>query len=176
MSKTEKRQTPDEKKAALLAELVEVRGRILGEAAGIAPQDQDDVFLGVWCLKDLLAHLAGWDVTNRQAAQEILRGEIPGFYAHYDKDWASYNAQLVAEYRREDLGELIDLLKKTHGELLADLEAIPAPEFYKDRGIRASGYKVLLNRLLEAELKDEREHLAQIQAFAESKRSITNGA
>ncbi len=155
-------------KSALLAGLVEVRARILEEAAGIEDQLQDERFQGEWSLKDLLAHLAGWDVTNRQAVQEILRGELPTFYAHRDKDWTSYNAKLIAEYKRYDLEDLIELLKRTHRELIVSLQQIPAEEFEKDRGIRARGYIVLISRLLQTELDDEKQHLEEIQAFAAS--------
>ncbi len=169
MVKRKDMKTAQEKKSALLDGLADVRGRILDAASNVGEQLQDEVFLGVWTLKDLLAHLAGWDVTNRQAAQELLRGEVPGFYSHRDKDWASYNAKLVAEYRRDDFKDLIELLKRTHRELIESLEQIPAEEFDKDRGVRVRGYIVLISRLLQAELDDERQHLEQIQAFAAGK-------
>jgi hypothetical protein len=169
MAKRKRKKTAEERKSALLDGLVEARSRILEEAVGIDEQLQDEVFLGEWSLKDLLAHLAGWDVTNGQAAQEILRGELPAFYAHRDKDWASYNAKLIAEYHRDDFEDLIELLKQTHRQMIEILEQIPAGEYEKDRGIRARGYIVLISRLLQTELDDEKQHLDEIRTFVASK-------
>jgi hypothetical protein len=169
MMKRGSKKTAKEKKSALLEGLVEIRARILDEAAGIDGQKQDQIFLGTWSLKDLLAHLAGWDVTNGQAIQEILRGELPSFYAHSDKDWASYNAKLIDEYRRDDIEDLIELLKNTHRDMIEGLEQVPPEEFDRDRGIRARGYIVLISRLLQVELDDETKHLEQIRAFASGK-------
>jgi len=70
----------EEKKARLLNSLLNVRGRILAKASKLSSDDEDEVFLGTWSIKDLLAHLAGWDVTNLEAARDILKGELPGFY------------------------------------------------------------------------------------------------
>ena len=100
--------------------------------------------------------------------QEILAGELPGFYAHYDRDWATYNAKLVTEYGRENFEELVRLLSKTHGRLLAALEDLPAEELWKDRGIRAKGWKVTIGRLLEVERDDEEKHYLQLKEFVET--------
>ena len=93
-------------KDGIISGFVVARSKILEAASSLSPQAQDEVFLGEWSVKDLLAHLEGWDYTNLTAVQEILEGRKPGFWQHYDRDWKSYNAQLVAEYKRDDLAEL----------------------------------------------------------------------
>jgi hypothetical protein len=155
------------KKAKIIAELVEARGRILDAASSLSPADQDQIFLGVWSVKDLLAHLVGWDFANLEAAQAILAGQIPGFYAHYDRDWRTYNARLVAEYKREDFADLLASVEDSHQKLIGFLETIPAEEFDKDRGVRFKGYKVTIARTLEAELEDEKTHHTQVDEFRE---------
>jgi hypothetical protein len=45
------------------------------------------------------------------------------------------------------------------------MKALSPAELFLDRGIRFRGYKVIIARLLEADLKDVRVHLAQIQEF-----------
>jgi hypothetical protein len=163
-----RRPGPSEKKERILSELSTVRSAILAEVTVIPSDMHDHPFLGIWDLKDLLAHLAGWDVTNLAAAREILEGKLPSFYSHFDKDWASYNAALVQSHRRAEMGELIAHARDTHLSLLSFLEELPADEFYRDRGIRAGRYKVTIGRLLEAERDDERKHLEQIQAYREA--------
>jgi hypothetical protein len=154
------------KKDNIIAGLIEVRKNILDAASSLSPTQQDEVFLGVWSVKDLLAHLVGWDFANLESAKEIPAGKLPGFYSHYDHDWRSFNARLVAEHKKDDFADLISTIENSHRQLVDFLKTVPAEEFDKDRGVRFKGYKVTTARTLEAEIKDEKEHCAQIEAFA----------
>jgi hypothetical protein len=158
-------QTAQQKKEAILAGLVDVRSEILHAAQALPPEKQNRVFLGAWDIEDLLAHLVGWDYTNIQMAQQVLGNLLPNFYEHYDRDWQSFNAGLVSRYRIDDFSRMLAAVQDSHQQLIAYLETIPPDEFFKDRGLRFKGYKVMLGRLLEAELKDENIHLAQIEQF-----------
>lgn len=153
-----------EDKEAILTGLVQVRRQILN-AAALSPTQQDDVFLGIWSVKDLLAHLVGWDYTNLEAAKSVLAGELPAFYAHYDRDWQTYNARLVAEYKKDDFGEMLASVEDSHHQLVAFLETVPAEDYDRDTGVRFNRYKVTIARLLRVEIRDEQKHHAQIQAF-----------
>ena len=155
----------EEKKAVLLAGLAQTRAEILAAATALAPAERDQVFLGVWSVTDVLAHLTGWDSANLEALQAVRAGRLPAFYAFRGPDWREYNALLVARCRREDFGELVEDARTSHCSLLRLAEEIPPVEFYKDLGVRYRGYKVTIARLLEAEWKDEQEHLGQILSF-----------
>ena len=144
----------------------ELLSAVLQAASGLSPTARDTVFLGVWSVKDLIAHLIGWDFANLAAAKDIQAGIPPEFYAHYDEDWKTFNAKSVAKYKRDDFEELLALSRDSQGQLIAYLENLPAEAFEKDFGVRSGrNYKVTIARLLQAELKDEQEHLEQIQAF-----------
>jgi hypothetical protein len=115
----------------------------------------------------LIAHLIGWDYANLAAAKDIQAGKLPEFYAHYDEDWETFNAESVAKYKRDNFEELLALARESQGQLIAYLESIPAENIEKDFGVRTGrNYKVTIARLLQAELKDGREHLKQIQEFS----------
>jgi hypothetical protein len=157
----------DEKKAALMAGLRDGRERILSLVASLPAAKQEEIFLGSWSSRELLAHLAGWDETTIRAADEILLGERPSFYEHFDEDWAAYNAQLVREYNREDFAELLALARETHGKLLAHVDGIAAEAFWADRGIRAQGWQVTVGGLLEAERQSEEVHFEQLRRLVE---------
>jgi hypothetical protein len=158
------------KKDEIISELVETRRRILDAASSLSPAKQDEIFLGVWSVKDLLAHLVGWDFTNLEAAKALLAGELPDFYSHYDRDWKTYNARLVAEYKRDNFAELLSSVEGSLQQLVAFLETIPAEEFDKDRGVRYKRYKVTIARLLQAETKDGKTHYQQVKDFSEGRR------
>lgn len=77
----------------------------------------------------------------------------------------TYNAMLVAKYKRDSVDELITLTKDSQQQLIDRLETIPPEIFNKDFGVRFRGYKVTVQRLLEAETKDEQIHYQQITGF-----------
>ncbi len=114
----------------------------------------------------MLAHLAGWDYANLAAAKDIQAGKLPEFYARYDKDWKTYNAELVSPYKRDDFDELLALARDSHRRLIEYLESVPAEAFEQDFGVRSGrGTRVTIARLLQAEWQDEQEHLEQIRDF-----------
>lgn len=160
-----KRISLKEKKSILLEELRHARQGIITAAKRFHPSDVDVAFVGSWTILDLLAHLVGWDFTNIQAAQEILNGQLPDFYAHYDKDWASYNAELVSKYKENTLEEMISSVEASHGKLLQYLETLSPEQIFQDQGVRHGRYKVIISRLLEADKKDVIEHSEQIDKF-----------
>lgn len=152
-------------KDGLILGLTEVRRNILDEAGAISVEKQGQVFLGVWSVRDLLAHLAGWDFTNLEAAKDVLTGKLPKFYAHHGRDWKTYNAMLVEKHKRENFADLLALVRASHQQLIDFLKTVSAEAFTRDTGVRAGGYKVTIARLLQAEIKDEKIHLQQIRDF-----------
>lgn len=153
------------RKEQILTKWLQTRQSILAEASRLSEKQRDQVFLGIWSIKDLLAHLIGWDRTNRDAVKSVLEGQLPAFYNHHDRDWRTYNAMLVREYKRDSFKELLTLLKQSQEQLLEFLNTIPPETFNKDFGVRFRGYKVTVQRLLEAETEDEQTHLQQIIGF-----------
>lgn len=158
------------KKEQLLVELRETRNSILKEAALLSAEKQEMIFLGIWSVKDLLAHLAGWDHTNLDATKAVLAGNIPSFYEHHGRDWQTYNAMLVAKYKRDSFKELLVLVENSQQELIEFLRSVTPESFDKDFGVRFRGYKVTIPRLLEAEIKDEQVHCQQIRDFFKEKK------
>ncbi len=165
MEKTGKQADLQLRKKTLLRELREVRSSIIEVSASFSQEEAEQVFLGSWSLLDILAHLVGWDYTNMEASREILRGEMPAFYDKYDKDWKSYNAGLVSEYKSDSLDEMIASVTGSHGDLLRFIGDLPPEQIFGDHGVRRGRYKVIISRLLEADVQDVNEHLRQIRAF-----------
>lgn len=151
------------KKEKVISGLTETRRRILNAASSLPPEKQDEIFVGIWSVKDLLAHLIGWDLTNLQAAKEILAGSLPSFYTRYDRDWKTYNAELVRKYKKDNFVDLLALVENSHRKLIGFLKTIPADEFGKDRELRWQGYEITLASLLEVEGQDEETHYAQVK-------------
>jgi len=77
--------TTQKTKQDLLSTLLETRTAALQAASGLSSTAQDTVFLGAWSVKDLIAHLIGWDFANLAAAMDIQAGKLPEFYAQKGK-------------------------------------------------------------------------------------------
>ena len=155
------------KKDKVVSELAEVRRSILDAASSLSPERQDEIFLSAWSVKDLLAHLVGWDFTNIEAIKEILAGQVPNFYSFYDRDWKTFNARLVKEHKRDNFAELLSSVERSHQKLVDFLTTIPAAEFGKDRGLRSSkGSRITIACILQAEIDDEKIHHEQVKEYA----------
>jgi len=156
------------RKEQILSNLIETRQRILIAAARVSDAEQNQVFLGIWSIKDLLAHLIGWDKTNLNAIKSVMQNQLPSFYEHRDHDWQTYNAMLVRKNKKDSFQELFVTAKDSHERLIKFLRTIPPETFNKDFGVRFHGYKVTIQRLLEAETEDEQTHCEQIRSFFKS--------
>lgn len=143
-----------------------MRIRILDLASALPPTKREEVFLGEWSLRDLMAHLIGWDIALLAASQDILVGELPSFYHLRDADWKTLNRQFVMQYNRGDWTELLNAVQDSHAQLLAFLDTVPQDEFTRNHGITYDGSPVTIGRLLVAEIKDERAHYEQIREWA----------
>ena len=157
------------KKDKLIKDFVEIRKKIRDLVSSLPPEELDEVFLGTWSVKDILAHLIGWDYWNLKAAKEILAGKLPSFYSYYDPDWTSFNAQLVKKYKKENFEKLLSSLRESHQKLINLLRTIPAEEFNEERGLRWKNNKVTIADELQPEIDDEKVHYQQIQSFKKGK-------
>ncbi len=151
-------------KDQIIAELSAARKRILDVAASLRPTQQDEIFLGTWSVKDLLAHLVGWDYTNIESVKEIRAGKSPSCFTHWNPNWAAYNARLVKEHKKDNTTELLAALDKSHHELIHYLKGLPTDDFERDFDVRSPrGRNVTVAYHLQAEIDDEREHYEQIK-------------
>lgn len=153
------------RKDKILSELVEARQKFLSAASKFSEGDQDAIFLGVWSIRDLLAHVIGWDHTNIDAIKSLMQNQVPAFYEYRDRDWQTYNAMLVKKYKRGSIQKLLGTANNSHTKLMTFLQTVPPELFHKDFDVRFRGYKVTIQRLLEAEIKDMQIHYQQVTDF-----------
>jgi hypothetical protein len=149
----------------LVSRQQKIRDQIAATAWQLPAAARDDVFLGTWSVKDLIAHLIGWDYANTAAISEILAGQLPSFYQFADRDWQCFNAKLVAQYSREGLEDLLQDLRASQTAFANALLTLPESELNSDHAVRYKGWKVTIGRLIQAELGDEEAHLEQLSEF-----------
>lgn len=157
------------RKEEIIAGLREARRRIGQAAADLPPDRQDEVFLGVWSVKDLLAHLIGWDFTNIEAVRDIRAAQAPRVFQHWDPDWVKYNAELVRRHKLDDMGELLGAMERSHRGLVDFVRTVPEDEIEKDFGIRSpDGTNITVEWFLQFEIDDEGRHYQQIQEWLQT--------
>ncbi len=161
-------QTPAEQKQMIIDDLAAARNTLLAVVRDLPPDSQDTPCIGTWTVKDLVAHLVGWDFTNLQAIKEILTGQRPSFFQYHDTDWRSYNAQLVETYRIEPLEALLESAAASHQQLVAFLQGLPPAVVLEGKSPKEQGRVITIRRLLNAEAQDERKHRDQVQAYREN--------
>jgi hypothetical protein len=150
-------------KKETIANLISVREQIIALAQSVPPEKRDEIFLGVWSCKDLLAHLVGWDFTNTDSVKEIRQGKVPTVFKHWNPDWQAFNAQLVKQYKRADWNEMLAAIRASHRALIEFLEKIPTEDFEKDFGVRSPrGRNITIAYHLQAEIDDEQTHYQQM--------------
>ena len=71
----------------------------------------------------------------------------------------------VRNYRRPTLEAQLALVEDTFGKLMDSLEQLDAEDLFRDYGVRYKGWKVIIARLVESDMKDVRVHLEQMRAW-----------
>jgi hypothetical protein len=159
----------DKRKKKILQDLARVRMAIINTADKLPPSKQSAIFLGIWSPRHLIAHLIGWDYTNITAATELNAGRLPTFYEHHDRDWSSYNNEIIGKRNRGSYKNLLLVAKRSHQKLLSFMEGISSTEYFLDRNIKYHGWRVTIERLLLSEVKDEKIHLSQLRHYSRKK-------
>jgi hypothetical protein len=148
---------------ALLAEFDRVRGELAAAVASVPAELRDVAFVGVWDVRDVIAHTVGWDYTNIEALPDFRAGRLPAFFARYDADWAAVNADLVVRYRLEDWDALLASLRDSQHaftdtmRVLSDAE-LDTPASWGERRISLRG-------MMRAVSRDESAHVEQVRAL-----------
>src|SRR3972149_7111072 len=106
------------KKRIVINRLVKARQKILKLGEPLPEEKWDEVFLGKWSVKDLVAHLIGWDNWGLRATREILKGKLPSYYKYYDENWIAMNDRLVKGYKKGGKKKLLAAIKNSHRKIV----------------------------------------------------------
>lgn len=162
------RTTLGTKKIAIIQGIESARRRLLVAVKSLPPGSEDTVFLGEWTIKELLAHLSGWDHTNLEAVRQMSAGLFPTFFQYYDRDWQSYNRILVERYRRENLEAYLQQAEETHAVLISALSDMDPDTLVNGKVLSPRGRTVTIRNLLISEAHDEEIHARQVEVFSAS--------
>ncbi|HEU0072539.1 MAG TPA: DinB family protein [Dehalococcoidia bacterium] len=148
---------------ALITEFDRVRAELIEAVLSVPRELRDVAFVGIWDLRDVIAHTVGWDYTNIEALPDFRAGRLPVFFARYDTDWAAINADLIARYRLKDWDALVASLRESQTAFTGALRDLSDVDL--DNVALWGKRRITLRGMMRAVSRDESEHVAQIRAL-----------
>jgi uncharacterized damage-inducible protein DinB len=119
--------------------------------------------VGVWSVKDVLAHIAFWERNAVSIVQATARGEAP--LLSDDDETERTNASVVAQYYQRALSAVIADWQQAREELLEALENLEDEDLNDPARFPWSDGRTLLDRIAVNSYDHEQEHIEQIRAW-----------
>ncbi|MHB8684694.1 MAG: maleylpyruvate isomerase N-terminal domain-containing protein [Dehalococcoidia bacterium] len=133
---------------------------LLASFAKLDDRAMTKVFYGSWSVKDILAHIAGWQHTMTGALDRMARGERPTPEGVDYSDADAWNARFAAAMAAQNPSTVVADLKQSFANYVRAARALPVDRF---------GEGKTANRLLETSSYGHyREHIPAIQELAAS--------
>ena len=116
-----------------------------------------------WTVRDIVAHLVGWNRHILRGAKQILRCELPFYEVDPGSDYSNVNAALVREYGDTDRSALLESLAATAGELTAFLRAIDPGDWDRNFGVLHKGETLTVKSTVDDLIGDYDHHRVQLE-------------
>jgi hypothetical protein len=120
-------------KDALLREMEAGFDSLLATVDGLSEEQMGRVWYGDSCVRDILAHVAGWHREEIAMLERMGRGEraVPESTDYTDDD--AWNARFVAKWRAASAGEVLAELKASKEAYVAAAGRLPEDRFEEGR-------------------------------------------
>jgi hypothetical protein len=124
--------------------------------------------VGVWSVKDVLAHIAFWERYAVDTLHAIARGETPNLVA--DDETERNNASVVAQYYQRSLSAVISDWQQAREDLLDAIEDLEDEDLNDPDRFPWSEGRSLLDRIAGNSFEHEQEHIEQIRAWMDERK------
>ncbi len=157
-------------RAELLSELKTSRDEIEDLLEG-APEEALTVSgaIGEWSVKDLLAHLAGWDaelITALAKLKQGVRSDLFNFWP--DEKVNAANARIYQENRGRPLERVLVDFRGARKQLIRQVETLSQKEL--DAVISKQTRRSLAEEIWHDSVEHDAEHLPELRAWAKERR------
>ena len=100
---------------------------------GLNEEHLNEVWLGSWNIKDIVAHIVGWQTELAPALERLARGErpVPEGVSYDDVD--GWNARFAAARRGAEAADVLLELDKSHERFMHLADAVPEARFQPGR-------------------------------------------
>ena len=123
-------------KQHLLKDADEAYAELRDAIRGLDDPEASRPWLGIWGVREILIHIAGWDREMRPALERIGRGEAPYPAGAYD-DFDAWNARFVDARTGAKPAEIVDELDASHRSLIAAASTLDEALFAGDGPAKA---------------------------------------
>ncbi len=108
-------------------------GELVAAVDGMDDGALSTVFVGEWGVKQILAHIGGWQRLNGEMMERMARGEhpIPDGEDYGDDD--AWNARFAAEASAGSGADAVRALRESFARFIAAAEALPEERFEDGR-------------------------------------------
>jgi hypothetical protein len=135
-------------------------GELLGTIQGLDERAMSKVFYGDWGVKDILAHISGWQHEMTRSMERMARGERPTPEGVDYSDGDKWNASFALAMKPQNASTVVADLQQSFANYVRAAEAIPADRY---------GDGKTINRLLETSgYGHYEEHLPAIKEYRKS--------
>jgi hypothetical protein len=130
---------------------------------GLNEAHMTEVWLGTWCVRDIVAHMSGWHRELGPALERMARGERPiPEGTNYEAEVDAWNEKFVATKRDTAVAEVLLELDKSHEYFLHAAAQVPEDRFVEGK----TAWKIVdLNTA-----QHYKEHGDQIRAWRASRK------
>lgn len=135
--------------------------------AGLGESDAAEVWCGRWGVKQIIAHIAGWESAVAQALGKIAQGERPSAEGINLSDVEGSNDTFAERVQRTSFAQVMQDLSAAGGRLIAAVHELPEDRLEEGRTAR---------RMLETMIRHPAEHTGAIHDWRrESGRAAATG-
>jgi uncharacterized protein (TIGR03083 family) len=154
---------PEGMSAAELAELIRATSAQMERLLATLSVEQMNRpgAVGVWSVKDVLAHLAYWQRYAGGLLSAAARGAQPDLDG--DDETERNNASVVSQYYQRPLASVIADWQAAREDLLDQLEQISDADLSDPNRFAWNDGRTLLDRIIGNSYEHEQEHIAQIR-------------
>jgi hypothetical protein len=120
-------------KDSLLREMDAGFAGLLDAVHGLSGERMTQVWYGDWCVRDILAHVAGWHREEIAMLERMARGErpVPESADYTDDD--AWNARFAAKWQAASADEVLAELKASKEAYVAAALRLPEERFEEGR-------------------------------------------
>ena len=128
---------------------------------GLNEEHLTEVWLGAWSIRDIIAHISGWQREMIPALERLAQGQkpIPAGVSYDDVD--AWNAKFAAAKRDIEVTEVLLELDRSHELFMHAAAQVPDDRFVPER----TAWKIVEQN----SAQHYKEHAEEIRAWRESR-------
>jgi len=100
---------------------------------GLNEEHLDEAWLGTWAIRDIVAHISGWQREMTPALERLARGERPFAEGVTYDDVDGWNARFAAASRKVEATEVLLELDRSHERFMHAAAQVPEERYVPDK-------------------------------------------